>query len=107
MLQTILRNKSVYDAIGAQIVDDLYNHVRHQHSQSQSDIHKYNEDLIFEREIFYEDGTSESFTFEQIWQHSIINSEISELFDALQPYGQQSVKDYVRDVYPDWRESMG
>ena len=106
MPQTILHNQSVYDAIGAQIVDDLYNHVWSQHSENQNESHKYHEDMIFEREVFYDGGDSEKYYFEQIWQHSIINSEIAEIFDTLQPYGQKSIKDYVRDVYPDWRDSM-
>jgi hypothetical protein len=106
MPQTILLNQSVYDAIAQQIVDDLYNHVRNQHPDNHNDAHKYHEDLIFEREIDCENGDGERYYFEGIWQHSIINSEIADIFDTLQPYGQKSIKDYVRDVYPDWRESM-
>ena len=94
MFQTTLRNHLVYDAIGQQIVNDLLSK-----SECQYDVlecHKWHEDMIFDRQ---------NNTFEDIWQ-SIVNYENTELYDNLEDYGKASVKQYVREVYPEWRESM-
>ena len=94
MIQTTLRNLSVYHAIGEIIVDNLLDKAECQCDTMEC--HKYHENMIFERE---------DNTFQDIWAR-IINYEIAELYDSLEDYGKESVKQYVQEVYPEWRESM-
>lgn len=105
-MQTKLQNQTIVDAIASKIVDELYNRVRYSHESLHSEMHKFHEDCINEREVFYDDTNSEQFTFDCIWD-VIINSELFNLYDILECYSQKEVRDYVRDVYPDWRDSMG
>jgi hypothetical protein len=94
MIQTTLRNQLVYSAIAQQIVNDLLINATCQYDTIEC--HKYHEDMIFERE---------DNNFQDIWAR-IVNYEIAELYDNLEEYGRESVKQFVREVYPEWRESM-
>lgn len=104
-MQTTLRNQTIVDAIASKIVDELYNRVRYSHESLHSEIRKFHEDCINEREVFYDDTNSEQFTFDCIWE-DIINTELYNLYDSLEVYSQKEVRDYVRDVYPEWRYSV-
>jgi len=101
-MQTTLQNQTIVDAIASKIVEELYNRVRYSHESLHSDMRKFHEDCINEREVFYDDTNSEQFTFDCIWE-DIINSELFNLYDSLEVYSQVEVRNYVRDVYPDWR----
>lgn len=94
MIQTTLRNATVYNAIGQIIVDNLLSEAAWQYDPIEC--HKWHEDIIFERE---------DNTFEDVWGR-IVNYEIAELFHNLEDYGKETVKQYVKEVYPEWRESM-
>ncbi len=94
MIQTTLRNLSVYHAIGEIIVDNLLDKAICQYDPIEC--HKYHEDMIFERE---------DNNFQDVWA-TIVNYEIAELYSSLEEYGRESVKQFVREVYPEWRESM-
>ena len=91
---TSLRNATVYNAIAQTIVDNLLIEADLWHDPIEC--HTWHEDMIFERQ---------DHTFADIW-HRIVNYEIAELFHNLEDYGQNSVKQYVQEVYPEWRESM-
>jgi hypothetical protein len=101
-MQTKLQNQTIVDAIASKIIDELYNRVRYSHESLHSEMHKFHEDCINERELFYDDTISEQLTFDCIWE-VIINSELFNLYDSLESYSQKEVKDYVREVYPNWR----
>ena len=101
-MQTTLQNQTIVDAIASKIIDELNNRVRYSHESLHSEIRKFHEDCINEREVFYDDDNSEQFTFDCIWE-DIINTELHNLYDSLEVYSQKEVRDYVRDVYPDWR----
>jgi len=89
-----LRNLSVYHAIGEIIVDGL---IRKATCQSDPiECHKWHEDMIRE---------DNNFQFDDVWA-TIVNYEIAEIFCSLEEYGKESVKKFVREVYPEWRESM-
>jgi len=104
-MQTKLQNQTIVDAIASKIIDELYNRVRYSHSEMHTEMHKYHEDCINEKELFYDDTVSEQLTFDCIWE-VIINSELFNLYESLEHYSQKEVRDYVRDVYPDWRHSI-
>jgi len=101
-MQTKLQNQTIVDAIASKIVEELYNRVRYSCDDLFVAMHNYHEDCINEREVFYDDTDSEQFTFDCIWE-VIINSELFNLYDSLEVYSQVEVRNYVRDVYPDWR----
>jgi len=101
-MATTLQNQTIVDAIASKIVDELYNRVRYSHESLHSEMHKFHEDCINERELFYDDTVSEQLTFDCIWE-VIINSELYNLYDSLEHYSQTEVRNYVRDVYPNWR----
>lgn len=105
VMQTTLQNQAIVDAIASKIVDELYNRVRYSCDDLFIEMHNYHEDCINEREIFYDDSNSEKLTFDCIWDR-IMNSELHSLYQSLEDYSQQEVRDYVRDVYPDWRDSI-
>ena len=101
-MKTTLQNQAIVDAIASKIIDELNNRVRYSHESLHSEMRKFHEDCINEREVFYDDANSEQFTFDCIWE-DIINSELFNLYDSLEGYSQVEVRNYVRDVYPDWR----
>jgi hypothetical protein len=101
-MKTTLQNQAIVDAIASKIIDELNNCVRYSHESLHSVMRKFHEDCINEREVFYDDTNSEQFTFDCIWE-DIINSELFNLYDSLEGYSQVEVRNYVRDVYPDWR----
>jgi hypothetical protein len=101
-MQTTLQNQAIVDAIASKIIDELNNRVRYSHESLHSEMRKFHEDCINEREVFYDDANSEQFTFDCIWE-DIINSELFNLYDSLEGYSQTEVRNYVRDVYSDWR----
>jgi hypothetical protein len=104
-MQTKLQNQAIVDAIASKIISELYNRVRYHHATLHLELHKYHEDCINEREIFYDDSNSEKLTFDCIWEF-IINSELYNLYESLEGYSQKEVRNYVRDIYPDWRDSI-
>jgi hypothetical protein len=103
--ETELQNQLILDTIAKKILTDLDNAVVGYHHEDVLWKRNFHEDMIFEREIGDEDGT-EQYRFENIFQWELINSELENVFDSLEGYSQQYVKDYVRDVYPDWRHCM-
>lgn len=104
-IHTELQNQLILDAIASKILHELDNATKNYHHEDVLLKRKFHEDCIFEREVGDQDGT-EQYRFENIFQWEIINSELENVFDSLEGYSQQYVKDYVRDVYPDWRHSM-
>ena len=102
---TEFHNLTILDEIAKTILSNLDRSVQGLHREDVILKRKFHEDCIFEHVVGDETGT-EKFHFENIFQWEIINSELQNLFDSLEIYSQQYVKDYVRDVYPDWRESL-
>jgi hypothetical protein len=103
-MQTKLQNQAIVDAIASKIISELYNRVRYHHATLHLEVHKYHEDCINEREIIYDDFR-DVLSFNSIWD-LIINTELYNLYESLEGYSQKAVRDYVRDVYPDWRDSI-
>ncbi len=104
-MQTTLQNQAIVDAIASKIISELYNRVRYSCDDLFIEMHNFHEDCINEREIFYDDTNSEMLTFDCIWE-LIMNSELHNLYESLEGYSQVEVRNYVRDVYPDWRDSI-
>lgn len=103
-MQTTLQNQTIVDAIASKIIDELNNRVMYSHESLRNEIHRFHEDCINENRIDYEDGDWEQCTFADIWSY-IINTELHNLYESLEEYSQKEVRDYVRDVYPEWRYS--
>jgi len=104
-MKTTLQNQAIVDAIASKIISELYNRVHYSCDDLFVEMHKFHEDCINEREIFYDDSNSEQLSFDSIWD-LIINSELQNIYESLENYSQKEVRDYVRDVYPDWRDSI-
>jgi len=100
--QTKLKNQSIIETIGQQLVDDLYSLVKYSHESLTLELHEYHENCINERENA---RTSEKLKFKELF-NLIVNSELQDIYESLQDYSQKAVRNYVRDVYPDWRDSM-
>lgn len=103
--QTKLRNQAIVEAIGEQIIDELNRLVQYSHTSLLLEMRKYHEDCINEREVFYDARTSEKLTFDTLWE-VIVNSELQDIYESLEDYSQEEVRNYVKDIYPDWRDSM-
>lgn len=103
--QTKLKNQAIIEAIGEQIIDDLNRLVQYSHVSLMLEMREYHENCINEREIFYDARTSEKLTFDTLFE-LIVNSELQDIYDSLQDYSQKAVRNYVKDIYPDWRDTM-
>lgn len=110
MPNTKLKNQMIIEAIGEQLIDDLNRLVQIQ-PWEEIEMREYHENCINEREIFHVDHTderltgTEKLTFDMLFE-LIVNSELQDIYDSLQDYSQKAVRNYVKDIYPDWRESM-
>jgi len=109
--QTKLKNQAIIEAIGDQLIDDLNRLVQYSHTSLMLEMREYHENCINEREIFYFDrfdenlSGSEKLNFDTLWE-LIVNSELQDIYESLQDYSQKAVRNYVKDAYPDWRDTM-
>lgn len=104
--QTKLQNEAILDEIARQIIHDLNIQAIYCGVGHTIENRKWHEDCINERTVDLTEDYSETYSFDDIWE-IIINSELQNVYDSLELYSQKYVRDYVRDVYPDWRHSMG
>jgi hypothetical protein len=104
-IQTKLKNQAIIEAIGEQLIDDLNRLVQYSHVSLMLEMREYHENCINERVIFYDAHTSEKLNFDTLWE-LIVNAELQDIYESLQDYSQKAVRNYVKDVYPDWRDTM-
>ena len=110
MTNTLLKNQMIIEAIGQQLIDDL-NRLVELRPWIELEAREYHENCINEREICHVDPHdqrltgSEKFTFDMLFVE-IINCELEDIYDSLADSSQKAVRNYVKDIYPDWRESM-
>lgn len=102
---TLLKNQAIVEAIAEQLIDDLDRLVQYSHVSLMLEMREYHENCINEREIFYDARTSEKLTFDMLFE-LIVNSELQDIYDSLQDSSQKAVRNYMKDVYPDWRDAM-
>ena len=111
MRNTKLKNEMVIESIGQQLIDDLNRLVQYSHPSLELEMRQYHENCINEREIFHVDRFderltgSEKLTFDMLFE-LIVNAELEDIYDSLADSSQKAVRNYVKDIYPDWRESM-
>ena len=111
MTNTLLKNQMIIEAIGEQLIDDLNRLVQYSHPSLELEMRQYHENCINEREIFHVDRFderltgSEKLTFDMLFE-LIVNAELEDIYDSLADSSQKAVRNYVKDIYPDWRESM-
>ena len=103
--QTKLKNEMVIEAIGQQIIDDLNRLVQYSDPSLALELRQHHENCINEVEVFYDARTSEKLTFDSLFE-LIINAELEDIYESLADSSQKAVRNYVKDIYPDWRESM-
>ena len=110
MTNTLLKNQMIIEAIAEQLIDDLNRLVQLQ-PWEELEMRQYHENCINEREICHVDPHderltgSEKFTFDMLFE-LIINAELEDIYDSLADSSQKAVRNYVKDIYPDWRETM-
>jgi len=110
MRNTKLKNEMIIEAIGQQLIDDL-NRLVELRPWIELEARKYHENCINEREICHVDphdqrlSGSEKFTFDMLFE-LIINAELEDIYESLADSSQKAVRNYVKDIYPDWRETM-
>lgn len=97
------RNAIILDYIAMQIIDDLNSAARNRHIE----VRTWHENAIMERSVSLSDDYVEECRFEDIFELYVGNPELQNLYDALETSSQNYVKAFVRDVYPEWRHSMG